>query len=82
MPPPICGKMDATKRFSHKLKIYVKGDIHTNTVESAFSLLKRGVMGTWHKISAQSISRPTCKKWNFDSIGASGPICSSTLCDT
>jgi hypothetical protein len=26
-------------------------DIDTNTVESAFSLLKRGIMGTWHKIS-------------------------------
>jgi hypothetical protein len=31
------------------------GDIHTNTVESAFSLLKRGVMGTWHKVSAKHL---------------------------
>ena len=31
------------------------GDVHTNTVESAFSLLKRGVFGTWHKVSAKHL---------------------------
>lgn len=44
------------KRIRHKLKIYVKGDIHTNTIESAFSLLKRGVIGTWHKVSAKHLA--------------------------
>ena len=44
------------KTIRHKLKIYVKGDIHTNTVESAFSLLKRGVLGTWHRISAKHLA--------------------------
>jgi transposase-like protein len=39
----------------HKDKIYVRGDIHTNTVESAFSLLKRGVVGTWHRVSAKHL---------------------------
>jgi transposase-like protein len=34
---------------------YVHGDIHTNTVESAFSLLKRGIFGTWHKVSAKHL---------------------------
>jgi transposase-like protein len=29
--------------------------VTTNTVESAFSLLKRGIMGTWHKISAKHL---------------------------
>src|SRR5260370_24786378 len=32
---------------------YAHGDVHTNTVESAFSLLKRGIMVTWHKVSAK-----------------------------
>ena len=32
--------------INHSSKVYVRGDIHTNTVESAFSLLKRGVIGT------------------------------------
>jgi transposase-like protein len=44
------------KTIRHKSKIYVDGDIHTNTVESAFSLLKRGIMGSWHKISAKHLS--------------------------
>ena len=44
------------KTIKHKAKVYVDGDIHTNTVESAFSLLKRGIVGTWHKISAKHLS--------------------------
>jgi transposase-like protein len=44
------------KTIKHKAKVYVDGDIHTNTVESAFSLLKRGVIGTWHRISAKHLA--------------------------
>jgi transposase-like protein len=44
------------KTIKHKAKVYVDGDIHTNTVESAFSLLKRGIVGTWHKISAKHLA--------------------------
>ena len=40
---------------NHTAREYVRGDIHTNTVENAFSLLKRGIMGTWHKISAKHL---------------------------
>jgi transposase-like protein len=40
---------------NHSLKEYVNGPIHTNTVENAFALLKRGVVGTWHKISAKHL---------------------------
>jgi len=42
---------------NHSAKEYVKvgTDIHTNTVESAFSLLKRGIIGSWHKISAKHL---------------------------
>ncbi|MGA8502974.1 MAG: IS1595 family transposase [Candidatus Sulfotelmatobacter sp.] len=43
------------KTIRHKGHVYVDGDIYTNTVESAFSLLKRGIMGTWHKISAKHL---------------------------
>jgi transposase-like protein len=42
---------------NHSAKEYVRvgTDIHTNTVESAFSLLKRGIIGTWHRISAKHL---------------------------
>lgn len=42
--------------IKHKDRVYVRGDVHTNTVESAFSLLKRGIVGSWHKISAKHLS--------------------------
>jgi ISXO2-like transposase domain len=30
-------------------------DVHSNTVESVFSLLKRGVMGTFHSVSRKHL---------------------------
>jgi transposase-like protein len=47
------GKHETIK---HKDRVYVRGDVHTNTVESAFSLLKRGVIGSRHKISAKHLA--------------------------
>jgi transposase-like protein len=50
------GNINKHKTIRHKGHVYVDGDIHTNTVESAFSLLKRGVIGTWHRISAKHLA--------------------------
>ena len=44
------------KTIKHKAGIYADGDIHTNTIENAFSLLKRGIIGTWHRISAKHLA--------------------------
>jgi hypothetical protein len=44
------------KTVKHKAGVYVDGDITTNGIESAFSLLKRGIVGSWHKISAKHLS--------------------------
>lgn len=44
------------RTVKHSAGVYVDGDIHTNTVESAFSLLKRGIMGTWHRISVKHLA--------------------------
>ncbi len=44
------------KTIKHKDRVYVQGTVHTNTAESAFSLLKRGIVGTWHKISAKHLA--------------------------
>jgi transposase-like protein len=35
----------------HSQDEYVHGNIHTNTIEGFWSLVKRGVMGTFHKVS-------------------------------
>jgi transposase-like protein len=36
---------------------YVRGSIHTNTVESYFSILKRGLVGTFHHVGPQHLKR-------------------------
>jgi len=45
---------------NHTTKEYARYEngacISTNTVESAFSLLKRGIVGSWHKISAKHLA--------------------------
>ena len=43
---------------------YVVGDIHTNTIESAFSLLKKGVYGTFHKVSTKHLGR-YCNEFSY-----------------
>ena len=43
------------KTIKHKDGIYAIGDVYTNTAESAFSLLKRGIVGTWHRVSAKHL---------------------------
>jgi transposase-like protein len=39
----------------HGAKEYVRGDVHTNTIEGFFSLLKRGVVGTFHQVSRKHL---------------------------
>jgi transposase-like protein len=39
----------------HGIGDYVRGDAHTNSIESAFSLFKRGLRGSWHKLSAKHL---------------------------
>ena len=35
----------------HSLGEYVNGAVHTNTIEGFWSIIKRGIMGTFHKVS-------------------------------
>jgi transposase-like protein len=41
----------AHEAVNHSQKKYVVGAIHTNTIEGFWSLVKRGVMGSYHKVS-------------------------------
>lgn len=44
--------------INHSEKCYVRdGDIHTNTVEGFFGLLKRGINGIYHQVGAQHLHR-------------------------
>jgi transposase-like protein len=43
------------RRIQHAAKVYVVGDIHTNTVDGFWSLLKRGINGVYHSVSAKHL---------------------------
>ena len=41
------------KRVHHAARIYVRGNAHVNTVEGFWSLLKNGIRGVYHSVSAK-----------------------------
>lgn len=45
------GRRYTHKRIKHTEKVYVVGDVHTNTVEGFWSLIKRGIGGVYHSVS-------------------------------
>jgi transposase-like protein len=47
----------AHETVNHGIEEYVRGDAHTNTVESYFATLKRGITGTYHHVSQQHLKR-------------------------
>lgn len=43
---------------NHSIQEYVRGNFwHTNTMENYFSIMKRGIIGTFHHVSAQHLKR-------------------------
>lgn len=40
-------------RINHAAKVYVMGHVHTQTIEGFWSLLKRGIGGVYHSVSAK-----------------------------
>jgi transposase-like protein len=42
---------------NHSIDEYVRGDARTNTIEGYFSLLKRGINGTYHHVSPAHLKR-------------------------
>ncbi len=42
-------------RVNHTAKVYVSGDAHTNTLEGFWSLVKRGISGVYHNVSAKHL---------------------------
>jgi len=55
------------QRINHTAKVYVSGDIHTNTIEGFWSLMKRGISGVYHSVSEkylQSYLNEYCFRYN------------------
>ncbi len=61
--PYMAAMRDASLTLRHRTVTHSKGEyvvganFHTNTVESAFSLLKRGLVGSWHRVSVKHLQR-------------------------
>jgi transposase-like protein len=51
------------KTINHS-RTYGIGPIHTNTIENAFSLFKRGLYGTYHKVSIKHLGR-YCNEFSY-----------------
>jgi transposase-like protein len=41
------------RRIKHSEKVYVMGDVHTQTIEGFWSLVKRGITGVYHNVGKQ-----------------------------
>lgn len=54
----------------HSAKEYARGRVSTNTIESSFAILKRGLHGTFHSVSEQHLQRYADEfdfRWNYRS---------------
>ena len=41
---------------NHSIKEYVRGEVHTNSIEGVWSLLKRSIIGSYHKVSVKHLN--------------------------
>lgn len=56
---------------NHGIEEYVRGEAHTNTIEGYFSILKRGINGTYHHVSQAHLKRYLCEfdfRYNFRNV--------------
>jgi transposase-like protein len=53
----VSGEFSLHDSVNHGIGEYVRGDIHTNTIEGYFSILKRGINGVYHHVSSEHLKR-------------------------
>ena len=52
---------------NHSIGEYVRGDVHTNSVENVWSLLKRSIIGSYHKVSVKHLDAYLDElEWRFN----------------
>jgi transposase-like protein len=53
--------------INHRKEEWVRGDVSTNGVESAWSLFKRSIVGSYHQISAKHLDSYLQEfEWRFN----------------
>ena len=67
---PYQGIADANTRHetvNHSIEEWTRGDVHTNTVEGIWSLLKRSIIGSYHKVSVKHLDAYLDElEWRFN----------------
>jgi transposase len=67
-------------RIRHTEKVYVSGNVHTQTIEGFFSNLKRGIAGTYHAVSTKWLpSYLNEYAWRYNHRHASGSMFEALL---
>jgi transposase-like protein len=52
---------------NHSAKEYVRGDVHTNSIENVWSLFKRSIMGSYHQLSVKHLDAYLDElEWRFN----------------
>ena len=68
--PPYRGLADEDTRHetvNHSIGEYARGDVHTNSVENVWSLLKRSIIGSYHKVSVKHLDAYLDElEWRFN----------------
>jgi len=60
--------------IDHSARVYVSGDVHTNTIEGFWSLVKRGISGSHHSVSAKHLQGYLNEYvWRYNYRDQSGP---------
>ena len=57
----------AHETVNHSVEEWVRGDVHTNTVENIWSLLKRSIIGAYHQVSVKHLDAYLDElEWRFN----------------
>ena len=68
--PPYKGIEDEDTKHetvNHSQEEWVRGDVHTNSVENVWSLLKRSIVGSYHKLSTKHLDAYLDElEWRFN----------------
>lgn len=74
------GKGYEHHRINHSARVYVMGNTHTQTIEGFWSLLKRGITGVYHNVSAKYL-QTYCDEYayRYNRRAANEPMFSSLL---
>jgi transposase-like protein len=54
---PVGKEFARHEAVNHSIEEYVRGNVHSNTVESYFATFKRGIVGTYHSVSEAHLKR-------------------------